>query len=294
MLRLNELPPLRQPRRPATPTGARQRPDGFEPPVPTGISKGPHKTSPVGLKAISDKIVRAPSRFLNIPPGSSGLGGFGSLVARWSERRVSTSCYLGARSSSRHRAMANPLETTAVLLSRAQAGDHDALNQLLATYLPRLNRWAHGRLPNTSRDLADTHDVVQETLINALKRLPSLELTHGAGFQAYLRQSVLNRIRNEIRRTHGQPSHTPLDDQHPDDAQSPLDVVIGRQSVERYEAALARLRPEEQDAIVVRLELGCSYEEVAAALNKPSVDAARMTVRRAIARLVMEMGRDAA
>jgi RNA polymerase sigma-70 factor (ECF subfamily) len=190
--------------------------------------------------------------------------------------------------------MANPLETTAVLLSRAQAGDHDALNQLLARYLPRLNRWAHGRLPNTSRDLADTHDLVQETLINALKRLASFELTHGAGFQAYLRQSILNRIRNEIRRTHGQPPRTPLDEHHPDDAQSPLDVVIGRQSVERYEAALARLRPEEQDAIVVRLELGCSYEEVAAALNKPSVDAARMTVRRAIARLVAEMGRDGA
>lgn len=186
------------------------------------------------------------------------------------------------------------LESTAVLLSRAQAGNADALNRLLATYLPRLNRWAHGRLPQAFRDLADTHDLVQECLIQTVKRLSSFELTREGGFHAYLRQAVLNRIRNEIRRAQGQPRRAPLDEHHPDTTQSPLDLLIGHETVARYEAALARLRPEEQDAIVVRLELGCSYEEVAATLNKPSADAARMAVHRALGRLIAEMGRDAA
>jgi RNA polymerase sigma factor (sigma-70 family) len=190
--------------------------------------------------------------------------------------------------------MPSQLDTTAVLLTRAQAGDGDALNQLLATYLPRLNRWAHGRLPQMYRDLADTNDLIQETLIQTIKRLPSFELTHEGGFYAYLRQAVLNRIRNEIRRAQGQPRRVAVDDNHGDSAPSPLDVVIGRQAVARYEQALARLRPEERDAIIVRLELGCTYEEVASALNKPTVDAARMAVRRAIVRLVAEMGRHAA
>jgi len=184
------------------------------------------------------------------------------------------------------------LETTAVLLSRAQSGDDEALNQLLAKYLGRLNRWAHGRLPPMCRDLADTHDLVQETLIGTVKRLPAFELRSEGGFHAYLRQAVLNRIRNEIRRAQGRPRRDPIDQHHADSAQSPLDVVIGQQAVARYEAALARLRPEERDAVVVRLELGCTYEEVASALNKPTVDAARMAVRRAIARLVAEMGCD--
>ena len=188
----------------------------------------------------------------------------------------------------------NPLESTALLLSRAQAGDADALNRLLATYLPRLNRWAHGRLPQAFRDLADTHDLVQECLIQTVKRLPSFELTRQGGFHAYLRQAVLNRIRNEIRRAQVRPRREALTEHQPDAMQSPLDMLIGHQTVTRYEAALARLRPEEQDAIVVRLELDGSYEEVAAALNKPSADAARMAVRRALGRLVAEMGRDVA
>lgn len=59
----------------------------------------------------------------------------------------------------------------------------------------------------------------------------------------------------------------------------------------RYEAALARLEPEEREAIVGRIELGCPYAELAEALGKPSADAARMTVSRALLRLAEEMSR---
>jgi RNA polymerase sigma-70 factor (ECF subfamily) len=96
---------------------------------------------------------------------------------------------------------------------------------------------------------------------------------------------VLNRIRNELRGAASRPARTELDSEAPDDAASPLDAAIGTQGVERYEAALRRLRDEERELIIARLELGLTYSEIAAATGKPSPDAARMAIGRAIVRL---------
>jgi RNA polymerase sigma-70 factor (ECF subfamily) len=96
-----------------------------------------------------------------------------------------------------------------------------------------------------------------------------------------------------VRRTARSPAVGALDENERDRAASPLDLAIGSEAVERYEAALARLRPEEREAIVARVEMECSYQQIAQALGKPSPDAARMTVGRALLRLAEEMERDA-
>ena len=57
------------------------------------------------------------------------------------------------------------------LLDRARAGDEEALNALLARHLPTLGRWASGRLPRWARDIADTTDLVQETVIARSRHL---------------------------------------------------------------------------------------------------------------------------
>jgi hypothetical protein len=49
------------------------------------------------------------------------------------------------------------------LLERVKGGDSHALNGLLQHYLPRLIRWASGRVPRWARDMPDTEDLVQET-----------------------------------------------------------------------------------------------------------------------------------
>ena len=72
-------------------------------------------------------------------------------------------------------------------------------------------------------------------------------------------------------------------------AGSPLEAAIGREEVARYEAALARLRPEDREAIVARIEMGYDYVELAEALGKPSPDAARKAVQRAVVRLAEEL-----
>jgi len=104
-----------------------------------------------------------------------------------------------------------------------------------------------------------------------------------------LRQAVMNRIRDEIRRARRRPAPEELGENVPSTMASPIDQAIGQEMVERYEAALAELRDEEREAIIARVELGQSWEEVAAMLGKPSPDAARVATQRALVRLATRM-----
>jgi RNA polymerase sigma-70 factor, ECF subfamily len=183
------------------------------------------------------------------------------------------------------------LESTAHLVELVRAGDQEALNRLFALHRDPLRRWTAGRLPKWARDLADTDDLVQETLLSTLKRIGEFEARHVGALQAYLRQAILNRIRDELRRKGRQPPSANLESVSADDAASPLEEAIGREAVERYERALARLRPEDREAIIARVELGYSYDEMALALEKPSAEAARKAAQRALIRLAAEMKR---
>jgi len=181
------------------------------------------------------------------------------------------------------------LESTFYLIERARAGDQEALERLFARHLKPLQRWARGRLPKWARDLADTDDLVQDTLAQTFKRIEHFQPRRVGALQAYLRQGVLNRILNELRRKGRQPAITVLDGIEVESGDSPLEEAIGREAVECYEGALRRLTAEEREAIIARVEMGYSYEELAEALGKPTPDAARKTARRALIRLAEEM-----
>jgi RNA polymerase sigma-70 factor (ECF subfamily) len=182
-------------------------------------------------------------------------------------------------------------DETFQLLERARSGDREALDVLFARHIPALRRWATGRLPRGVRDVADTQDLVQETVLQVFKRVEAFEPRGEGALQAYLRQAVLNRIRNEFRSKTRRPSFESLDDQAPGDDTSPLEAAIRQEQVDRYEAALSRVSQQERDLIVARLELGLTYEEMADALAKPSWNAARMATARALLRLAEELER---
>ena len=65
--------------------------------------------------------------------------------------------------------------------------------------------------------------------------------------------------------------------------------AIGHEALGRYELALQRLSPRDREAVVARIELGMEYAELALVLGKPSPDAARVAVARALVRLAQEM-----
>lgn len=187
----------------------------------------------------------------------------------------------------------NPASTVE-LLDLARKGNQDALDRLFARYLAPLRRWASGRLPRWARDLADTEDLVQETLLHTFRRIDQFDACGTGALYGYLRQAVLNRIRDELRRKGRRPDAEGLDGSEKDDGVSPLEQAIGREMTERYERALARLSPSQQELIIARVEMGCDYAELAESLGRPSADAVRKAARRAIIRLAEEMSRDGA
>ena len=145
------------------------------------------------------------------------------------------------------------------LVQRANRGEGPALDALLARYLPRLQRWAHGRLPPAARGAVQTQDLVQDTLMHVIERLPSFNPRHEGAFQGYVRTALLNRVRDLARQCQRRGPAVPLGTDLAGQECSPLDLAVGQETLDRYEAALDRLRPDDKALIVARIELGLPY-----------------------------------
>lgn len=185
---------------------------------------------------------------------------------------------------------ASSLESSTLLLQRAHAGDREARDRILTRYYPRLLRWASGRLPASARSLMDTGDLVQDVILKTMRNLESLDLPAHGGLLPYLRTAVRNLIRDQVRNTGRRGERVPIEEAIVADAEpSPLEHAEASDFLDRYEAALERLRPEERQAIVLRLELDCTWGLIAKELGKPSADAARVATARALLRLAQEM-----
>jgi RNA polymerase sigma-70 factor (ECF subfamily) len=176
-----------------------------------------------------------------------------------------------------------------VLLVRARGGDHGARETLASRYYTILRRFAHGRLPSNARGLVETDDLVQVTVVRALEHLDRFEPRREGAFLAYLRRILINQIRDEMRRAARRPGFEEADERIDDPRPSPLEELVGKESLERFEAALARLKDKEREAVILRVELGLSHQEVADALGIRTATAARMYVSRAIAKLAEQM-----
>jgi RNA polymerase sigma-70 factor (ECF subfamily) len=176
-----------------------------------------------------------------------------------------------------------------VLLEQIRAGDQAALDLLLDA-VPARARALGARAPAARRPRSVRHrGSRQETIIGVLRHLDHFEFRGEGALHAYLRRAMLNRIRDELRRHSRRGSAETLDERFVCADDSPLEQVIGREAVERYETALAQLTSAEREAIIARIELGQTFAEVAGALGKPTPEAARMAVNRALARLARLM-----
>jgi len=180
---------------------------------------------------------------------------------------------------------------TVELVERARSGDTRALEALLTRYRPRLERWASGRLPSYARSLLDTGDLVQEILVKVFEKLDVFDISRPGGFQAYVRQAILNRIKDQVRWARRRPG-SEVPEHLTDRAPSPLEQVIGTDVLERYERGMAGLNEDEQRLIHLRVELALGYDEIAAITERATFDAARIATRRALQKLAEIMGHD--
>jgi RNA polymerase sigma-70 factor (ECF subfamily) len=182
------------------------------------------------------------------------------------------------------------LESTASLLIRVREGNSHAREELAGRYIAMLGRWAHGRLPQAARDLVDTDDLVQSAILRALNNVGTFQSRGEGAFLGYLRQILLNKIRDEARRAKRRPMHVELD--HALDAStspSPLEVAIGRDRLHRYEESLEKLGDAQRGAVVLRLEMGMRYRDIAEAMELASGEAARALVSRGMVHLARLM-----
>jgi len=180
-------------------------------------------------------------------------------------------------------------EATIELLARARAGDRDAVEALLQRCLPSLKRWAHGRLPSSARAFLDTGDIVQDAAMHAIRHLDTFEPRHVGAMQAYLRQSVINRIIDEVRRVARQPVPVGIEEDLLSRDSSPLEVAIEGETYERYRAALGRLKSRHREIVVARIEMQWSIAKIRERFEFSSMDAARMAVTRALRRLAEDI-----
>ena len=177
-------------------------------------------------------------------------------------------------------------EPTIELVVRAREGDRLAVEALLQRSIPSLRRFAHGRLPAAARGSLDTGDLVQETVLHVLRRLDTFEPRHVGAMQAYLRQSVINRIRDEVRRIGRHPTPAELPEDLASEMPSPLEEAVRAEAYERYRAVLVQLSPRDREMVVARIEAQWNLGEIAQRFNMRTVDGARMAVTRALRRLM--------
>ncbi len=186
-----------------------------------------------------------------------------------------------------NQAMANDLESTKTLLNKVKSGDKAASERLCAVFIPKLKNWAHGRLPLYARDLTETDDLVQSSFLKALSRLHEFEPQREGAFLAYLRQIMINDIRMELRRhSHlAYPNTLDYTVELFDQEASVLQQLIGSEAMASYETSLIELKEHEREAVLMRLEFGYSFPEIASAMALNSPNAARMKVSRALQKM---------
>jgi RNA polymerase sigma-70 factor (ECF subfamily) len=143
-------------------------------------------------------------------------------------------------------------------LVRARAGDRDAFDIVASAVVDRL--YTIARLIVRDADIAE--DAVQEALIRAWRDLPKLR--DDSRFDAWMRRLLMNSITDEFRRAGRR--RTAISLLTMESARDPADEIATREQLAR---GFQRLTLDHRKALVLRLYLGLSIEEVATTLGIP-------------------------
>lgn len=163
------------------------------------------------------------------------------------------------------------------LVDRARAGDPGAWEDLYQSMYPRLLAYASRQIgPDRARD------AVGETMTRAVANIGRFSW-RGAGFEGWLFAILRNVIIDVHRRDRrSSPFAFAVADRH--DGSEPSDGLVADEEARALRAAFARLRPDEQELLYLRVVAGLSSEEVAGVLGKRR-GAVRMAQSRALDRL---------
>lgn len=152
----------------------------------------------------------------------------------------------------------SPHDETA-LITRSQAGDREAFAVLVEHYWDRLYRW----LFHLARHQHTAEDLAQETFLKAFSRLDTFRA--GSNFQAWLYRIAYNAFLNQ-RRVAAR-SKAPFPDDVPETDAGPDEYAISREAMQLLSRAIHRLPGEFRAALLLRVEDGLSFREIADVLH---------------------------
>ena len=169
-------------------------------------------------------------------------------------------------------------------ISAAQRGDRAAFAKLVDRYWDRLFRW----LVNLARDRHKAEDLAQETFLKALAALETFRL--GSNFRAWLFRIGHNNFVN-LKRTERRTKVALPEDAMAPDQGGPGGGAADREALTSVAEALAGLSEEFRSALVLHVQEGLAYKEVAKVLNTTE-ETARWRVFKARQKLLKVLPED--
>lgn len=194
---------------------------------------------------------------------------------------------------------------TQELLALAKQGDGFALGQLCDAYGERVRRIVRLRMSPELRSQVDSMDLVQDTLLMAVRDLDDFTCHNDGDFLRWLLSVAENRIHDNVDRFHAQKrdirrqvslekliEHTTSLERHgglPVATTTPSVVLARREDLDRLEQAMDRIKPEYRKVIMLAKIEGLSHKDIGARLGK-SPAAVAMLLSRAIVALSNTFG----
>lgn len=170
------------------------------------------------------------------------------------------------------------------LVAAAVAGDVVAKERLLGEIHPLVLRYCRGRLGRQETVIGSADDVAQEVCLAVVNALPGYAL-RGLSFRAFVYGIAAHKVTDAFRaigRNRAEPMadlpDTPLVHDGPEQR------LLSGEMTERLGVLLHRLTPRQREVLVLRIAVGLSAEETAAAVGS-TPGAVRVTQHRALNRL---------
>jgi len=190
----------------------------------------------------------------------------------------------------------DPADSEDAWFAAASAGDADALERLLARYLPQLHAFVKSRI-GSLRQHEESGDVVQSVCRQLMASRQTFEFQGEAPFRAWLFTAALNKIREKHRYHH-------LDKRDPGrlaagidphelsghDLATPSQEAVGNELQAHLAAALAALPAEHREVITLTRTVGLPHRVVAEMMGR-SEGAVRQLLGRALTGVAAELRR---
>lgn len=169
------------------------------------------------------------------------------------------------------------------LLHSAQAGDRAAFARIVERYWPRLFRWLY----HLTHDRHLAEDLAQESFLKALANLTRFRV--GTNFRAWLfrigHNALANFHRSQTRRRGAMPEDLPTREP------GPVDRACTQEALADLASAVDRLPNDFKGALLLRVEEGLSFRQIAGVLDITE-ETARWRVFKARQKLMTELERE--